>query len=172
MSLAQLSPAETRRRVEHGLAVLVDIREPDEHARECIAVARSLPLSQFADGTASSEALPVVFHCQSGNRTAVNADRLSRCGAREVFVMEGGLNAWKAAGLPTVVDRRQPLPLQRQVMIAAGSIIVVSLALAYAVSPWFGGVTLFMGCGLTFAGISGWCGLAKLLERMPWNARA
>jgi rhodanese-related sulfurtransferase len=162
---------ETRRRVEHGEAVLVDIREPDEHAREYIAAARSLPLSQFKDGAASSETL-VVFHCQSGNRTAVNSDLLSRSGAREMSVMEGGLNAWKAAGLPTVVDRRQPLPLQRQVMIAAGSIVIASLVLAWLVSPWFAGVALFMGCGLTFAGISGWCGLAKLLQHMPWNAGA
>jgi hypothetical protein len=57
-------------------------------------------------------------------------------------------------------------------MIAAGSIVIASLVLAWLVSPWFAGVALFMGCGLTFAGISGWCGLAKLLQHMPWNAGA
>lgn len=172
MNIPFLPAGEAKRRVDAGEAVLVDIREADEHAREHIAVARLVPLSKFLPGAVRAEAKPVIFHCQSGNRTCTNLERLREGGASEFYVLEGGLNAWKSAGLPTVVDRRQPLPLQRQVMITAGSIIVISLALAWLVSPYFIGITAFMGCGLTFAGLSGWCGLAKLLEHMPWNARA
>jgi hypothetical protein len=41
--------------------------------------------------------------------------------------------------------------------------------LALLVSPWFALLSAFVGTGLTFAGISGWCGMAKLLDAMPWN---
>ena len=172
MNIPQLSAPEAERRIKAHEAVLIDIREPDEYAREHIAGAHHVPLSRLDEHDFSKQRGAVVFHCQSGNRTCINFDRLKQSGAADITVLEGGLNAWKAAGLPTVVDRRQPLPMQRQVMITAGSIIVTSLVLAYLVAPWFAGLAAFMGCGLMFAGVSGWCGLAKLLERMPWNMQA
>jgi hypothetical protein len=91
-------------------------------------------------------------------------------GLREIHVLDGGLIGWKAAGLPTKLDRRQPIELQRQVMIAAGTIVLLGLMLADLVSPWFILLTAFVGCGMVFAGVSGWCGMAKLLRLMPWNA--
>jgi len=107
MSLPQLSAAETRRRVEHGQAVLIDIREPDEHAREFMRQpVRSL--SQFEDGAASSETLPVVFHCQSGNRTAVNSDHLGRSGAREMFVMAAASTLGRQQAFPPSLTAASP----------------------------------------------------------------
>lgn len=172
MSIPQIPPGEAKRRVDQGSAVLIDIREPDEYAREHIEGARLVPLSRLesADFTKERQATAVIFHCLSGNRTCVNAHRLEALGLPAVYVMDGGLMAWKVAGLPTRTDRRRPIELQRQVMIAAGSIILLGVILAYYVSPWFIAVCAFMGCGLLFAGISGRCGLAKLLEHMPWNA--
>lgn len=171
MNIRQMSAVETKRLIEAHQAVLIDIREPGEYAREHIAAARLVPLSKLDAHDFSAERGTVIFHCQSGNRTCMNFDRLQQSSATDIHVLEGGLNAWKAAGLATIVDRRQPLPLQRQVMITAGGIIVTSLVLAYAVSPLFAGVAGIMGCGLMFAGFSGWCGLAKLLECMPWNTQ-
>jgi len=167
----KISPAEARAKLERGEAILVDIREPMEHARENIPGAKLAPLSRFeAAGIAANENAPaVIFHCQSGGRTNANAARLGACGVRDVYVLEGGLSAWKAAGLPTRLDRSQPIEMQRQVQIAAGSLILLGLALAFFVSPWFIGLTAFVGCGLVFAGISGWCGMAKLLALMRWN---
>ena len=87
----------------------------------------------------------------------------------QALIMQGGLNAWKAAGYPVIVDRRQPLPLMRQVQIAAG---------ALALGGSLGGLFLtsvlyvipgFVGAGLMLAGMTGWCGMAKLLAVMPWN---
>jgi rhodanese-related sulfurtransferase len=172
MNIPQISPIEARRRVDAGTAILVDIREPDEHARENIAGARLAPLSSLDSQSFAGErkdALTVIFHCQSGNRTCMNFDRLEALGLGEITVLEGGLNGWKQAGLPTRIDRKQPLSLQRQVFIAAGSIVLAGFLLAYLVSPNFLVLSLFMGCGLVFAGVTGWCGLAKLLALMPWN---
>ncbi len=170
MNIPQISPLETKSRVEEGSAVLIDIREPAEHAREHIAAARLVPLSSLEAHDFTAEGVKaVIFHCQSGNRTCANFERLSSLGLREIHVLDGGLLGWKAAGLTTRLDRKAPIELQRQVMIAAGAIILTGLVLAKFVSPWFVALTAFVGCGLVFAGFSGWCGLAKLLQLMPWN---
>jgi len=168
MNLPIITPQEARRRVENGSAILVDIREPMERAREAIAGARSQPLSGFAaDSLRGTPA--VIFHCQSGRRTSDNAGKLMACGAGETYLLEGGLSGWKQAGLPTSLDRSKPIEMQRQVQIAAGTLVVLGLLLSWLVSPLFLAVPAFVGTGLIFAGISGWCGMARLLGVMPWN---
>jgi len=155
-------------------ATLIDVREPDEHARERIPGARNMPLSRMEEAElAVQQGKPVLFHCRSGARTAGIADRLSaKAGLCEAFVVEGGLDAWKRAGLPVAEDRRQPLPMMRQVQIAAGSLVVLGVVLGALVSPWFFALSGFVGAGLVFAGVTGTCGLASLLGVMPWNRRA
>jgi hypothetical protein len=66
-------------------------------------------------------------------------------------------------------DPRAPLELQRQVQIAVGTMILAGFALAWLVSPWFLALPLFAGAGLVFAGLTGFCGMARLLAAMPWN---
>jgi rhodanese-related sulfurtransferase len=172
MTLPTISPAEARRRLAEGSAVLIDIREPVEHAREAIPQARLASLSTLAEGSlaGTGEHQPaVIFHCQSGKRTADNAPRLKACGAPEAFILEGGLSGWKAAGFATRLDRTKPIELQRQVQIAAGTLVLLGLLLAWLASPSFILLPAFVGAGLVFAGISGWCGMAQLLGAMPWN---
>ena len=156
--------------------MLIDIREPPEHARESIPGAELVPLSTYQAGSLSGgqvrTASTVIFHCQSGKRTADNAQRLRQCGAPDVYLLEGGLAGWKAAGFPTRIDRSKPIELQRQVQIAAGALVLVSLMLSAVVSVWFIALAAFVGSGLVFAGISGWCGMARLLGVMPWNRAA
>jgi len=172
MTSATISPFDARRRIEDGSAILVDIREPAEYARESIPGAKLTPLSKFDAAAVRREAgdcPAVIFHCQGGNRTRANAQTLEACGVPEVYMLEGGLQGWKAAGLPSRLDRRQPIEMPRQVQIGAGSLVVVGLALGATVSPWFVLLSAFVGCGLVFAGVSGWCGMARLLAVMPWN---
>ena len=167
-SLPTIDAKTLKRRLDEGNAVLIDIREPAEHARERIAGARLVPLSaigrhQIADDKA------VVFHCRSGNRTAADAGVLLAKNCREAYVLAGGLEAWKAVGQPTEFDRRAPIELFRQVQIAAGSLVLIGLLLAMLVSPWFAALSAFVGAGLIFAGVTGACGMARLLGIMPWN---
>ena len=167
-----MSPVEAKERLDLGLAVLVDIREAEEYAREHVHGSLPMPLSTFdgQDLTILRSRPAVIFMCQSGNRTCTHYRRLAAAASRESCVLAGGMIAWKSAGLPTNLDRSQPIEMQRQVMIAAGSLVLLGLLLAIAVSPWFIILTVFIGCGLVFAGITGWCGLARLLRLMPWNA--
>jgi rhodanese-related sulfurtransferase len=87
----------------------------------------------------------------------------------EAFVAEGGLDAWRKAGLPVVTDRRQPIEMQRQVQIVAGALGLGGVLLGAFVSPAFFAVPGFIGAGLLFAGLTGTCGMAKLLKLAPWN---
>lgn len=173
MATEMISPQQALTQLHEG-AKLVDIRDADEFAREHIAQAQPFPLSAIEQGST----LPVnaddvvIFHCQSGNRTRNNLTRLLAAAApAKVMVLEGGIQAWKAAGLETIEDKKQPLPLMRQVQIAAGGLILLGCALGYTVSEAFFMLSAFVGAGLTFAGISGFCGMARLLAVMPWNRR-
>ena len=176
MSLPTISPTEARRRLADGSAILVDIREPMEHAREAIPAARLHSLSTLDAGALSAgggaNKPAVIFHCQSGRRTADNAPLLKACGGPEAYILEGGLSGWKAAGLSTNIDRSKPIELQRQVQIVAGALVLVGVLLAWLVSPLFILLSAFVGTGLVFAGVSGWCGLASVLAAMPWNRAA
>jgi len=171
--LKTITPEDAARMLYQG-ATLVDVREPDEHAREHIPGARNLPLSQLEQADlALHGGKPVVFHCRSGARTAGHAGRLAaKAGACEAYVVAGGLEAWKRAGLPVAEDRRQPLELMRQVQIAAGSMVLLGVVLGALVAPAFYALSGFVGAGLVFAGVTGTCGLARVLRLMPWNRAA
>ena len=171
MSLPTVDPAAAKRLLEQG-AILVDVREADEHAREYIPGACHLPLSKLDEMDLAVHAgQPVIFHCKSSMRTLGNAPRLAAKAGEdcEAYVLAGGLDAWKKAGLPVASDRSQPLELQRQVQIGAGSLALLGTLLGLLVSPWFFAVPLFVGAGLLTAGVTGFCGLATLLVHAPWN---
>lgn len=172
MTIRTIDANHARRLMEEKGATLVDIREPMEHARENIPGARLIPLSKFEGGCFDANCPPVIFHCQGGNRTAANENRLASCGAQEIYVLKGGIAGWKGAGFATSLDRSKPIELMRQVQIAAGGLVLLGLALAATISPWFAALSAFVGAGLVFAGMSGWCGMAKLLALMPWNRAA
>lgn len=59
----------------------------------------------------------------------------------------------------------------RQVQIAAGALVLLGVILGYGVAPGFFLISGVVGAGLLFAGISGFCGMARLLMKMPWNRR-
>lgn len=174
MTLPTVTPARAAEMLRAGEALLVDIREADERARAHIPGSAHLPLSRLAEAEfAVPQGKPVIFHCASGRRTAENAARLSaRAEACEAFIIEGGIDAWRRAGLPVAENRSAPLPLMRQVQIAAGSLVLLGVLLGVLVAPAFHALAAFVGAGLVVAGTTGFCGMANLLAAMPWNRRA
>lgn len=151
---------------------LIDIRETDEYAREHIDGAVSLPLSRLEAGhVALRGTTPVAFTCRTGMRTSSNCDRLAAHVGEPAYVLEGGLDGWKKAGLATRADRKAPLEIMRQVQIIAGGLVLLGAILSATVNPAFIWLSGVMGAGLFFAGSTGWCGMAKLLSVMPWNRK-
>lgn len=170
-----LSPVEAKRMLESGKAILIDIREANEFAREHILGARHVPLSGLDKhdfDRERAEGKVAIFQCQSGRRTSMNRDRLMALGFAQSYVIDGGLMAWRAAGLPSHIDRKQPLELQRQVQIVAGSLVIVGVALGLTVSPWYVLLSGGVGAGLVYTGISGSCLMGQFLSLMPWNRTA
>jgi rhodanese-related sulfurtransferase len=168
--LNPITAKDLKRRLDAGDAMLIDIRETDEHAREHILGARLAPLSSIdAHDFDRDHVKAAVFHCKSGMRTQANAARLLSRGFREAYFLEGGIEAWKAAGYAVHANAKAPLEIMRQVQIAAGSLVLIGVALGWFVNPLFLALPAFVGAGLTFAGATGRCGMAMALKAMPWN---
>ena len=165
----EVDPRTAKQWLDAGEAVLIDVREPDEHARERIPGASLSPLSRFDASALKAHSTRIVLHCKSGRRSMDAAARALNAGCAEAYTLTGGLEAWKAAGLEVLENRRVPISLMRQVQIAVGVILLVGTALAWWVSPWFIIVPAFIGAGQLFAGLSGTCGMAALLSMAPWN---
>lgn len=150
---------------------LLDVREAFEFAEERIPGAVLEPLSALDAESVASRCggHDVVVVCRTGARARDAAWRLTTAGL-PARVLDGGLEAWASEGLPVERPVGAPrLPVMRQVQIAAGSLVVLGVALGTTVSPWFLALAGFVGCGLVFAGVTGWCGMALLLAKMPWN---
>jgi rhodanese-related sulfurtransferase len=166
------SPHLTARDLADQLAqqrvTVIDVREPMEYANGHIAGSRNIPLGRLGDTPLPPG--PLVLVCQSGNRSARALAQLRQLGHSEPLVdLEGGLPSWQRTGLPLHVSEGAPLPLMRQVQIAAGSLVLLGLALSQTVAPAWILLSWGVGAGLVFAGVSGFCGMARLLAVMPWN---
>lgn len=171
--LTPLAPAEAEKRLMQRRAVLVDIREPDEFARRHVRGALSRPLSGFEQAHLKIEAgRDVIFTCRTGMRTGTHCERLANAVDGPAFVLEGGVDGWAAAGLPVDENREAPLEMMRQVQIAAGLLVLAGVALGFGVHPGFFAVPGIVGAGLTFAGATGFCGMARVLALAPWNPKA
>jgi rhodanese-related sulfurtransferase len=169
-----ISPAELHRCLQAGQpAELLDVRTPPEYAAAHVAGAQLCPLDRL-DAAAflrqrAPEAPPLYVLCQSGGRAAKAVEQLRAAGGDRVVLVEGGTQAWIDAGLPVERGATKVLSLMRQVQIVVGLVSGSGAALALWVDPRFAVLPLLMGAGLLFAGLTGTCGLALLLAKMPWN---
>lgn len=164
MTLKTIPPHEAERMTQAG-ALLVDVREPDEFARVSIPGSENHPLDRI--GQLGPQ--PVVFLCRSGMRTRTHAAKLASCHQGRAYLLEGGIEGWRKAGLPVAETAGAPIEIMRQVQIAAGALVLLGVLLGIVVSQEWLALAGFVGGGLAFAGITGWCGMARLLAHAPWN---
>ena len=169
-----ISPSEASRMVKEQRAQVIDVREIDEYKVEHVPGASLVPTSALVCSSfpESCEGHSYLVLCRSGGRAGRVAKQLQDMGRSDVFAIEGGLTGWKAQGLPTVANASAPMPLMRQVMIVAGSMVAGFTALGVWVNPWFLAGAGFVGFGLAFAGVTGICAMASILGAMPWNQRS
>ena len=147
---------------------LLDVRTALEFEGEHIDGARNIPLEELEARLGEVPSDPeVLVVCRTGIRAAIAAASMVREG-RRVGVLDGGMHAWRRASLPVRAGRKR-LPIDRQVQLIAGSMMLTALGLGTFVSPWFLLVAAFVAAGLMVAGATGTCGLALLLVKMPWN---
>lgn len=152
---------------------LIDVRTPVEYREVHVDIARNVPLDQLdpaavmqaRNGSAND---PLYLICRSGSRGEQACEKFVKAGFTNAVNIEGGTIACVEAGLP-VVRGKKSMSLERQVRIAAGSLVVLGAVLGWFVHPGFIGLSAFVGAGLVFAGITGTCGMGMILARMPWN---
>lgn len=173
MSIATISPGRLHESVQAGQHVeLIDVRTPIEFREVHVSFARNVPLDRLdAAGVAAGRddsSPPLYVICRSGSRGKQACEKLLAAGCTDVVNVEGGTQAWDQAGLP-VVRGKKAVSLERQVRVAAGSLVLLGSALGALVHPYFIALAAFVGAGLVFAGITDTCGMAMLLARMPWN---
>ena len=174
MSVQSIRPQELEDLRRQGRAVeLIDVRTPVEYREVHVEDARSVPLDRLDPKTVmetrnGTSEEPLYTICRSGSRGRQACEAFHAAGFVNVINVEGGTRAWEQAGLPVVRGKRA-VSLERQVRIAAGSLVVLGTALGAFVHPAFLGLAAFVGAGLVFAGVTDTCGMGLMLARMPWN---
>ena len=149
---------------------VIDVREYPEFAGGTIPGAKLVPLATvLAESRRWPKERTYVVVCKSGKRSLQAAEQMQAANFSQVFVLEGGTEAWAAAGFPMHIAENRPWSLERQVRVAAGTMIVVSAILGLSISLWFFAWTLVVGSGLVFAGVTDTCMMGSILGHMPWN---
>jgi len=169
-----ISPLELQNRLaaQPDLA-LVDVRTPVEYEEVHVPQALNIPLDELQPSALKFQKdQPLYLLCRSGQRAARAAEELSRNGFTQPVVIEGGTLAWIQANLPVTRGVVKVISLERQVRIAAGSLVLAGVLLGWFVHHGFFGLSAFVGAGLVFAGITDYCGMGLLLARLPWNRRS
>lgn len=165
-----ISPASLATLLATGGCQLVDVREPVEHAEAHVSGCHLIPLGQIeARAGELDRTKPVIVMCQAGKRGQAALEKLQRLGFSDVRNLEGGILAWKAAGMICAAGASKVLPLMRQVQLVIGFFVLSGSLLTHLVDPRWIYLPMFFGAGLIFAGGTGFCGLAMLLAKMPWN---
>lgn len=155
-------------RQDAGWEQVIDVRTPLEHREAHLPGAQHHPLDALDAAAITGNGKPLYILCRSGKRAEQAQALLSRAGVEDCHVIEGGILAWQAAGLPVEEDS-SVMPLERQVRIAAGALVLLGAVLGFLVNPAFYGLCAFVGAGLVFAGITNTCGMGMLIAKMPWN---
>ncbi len=173
MSPNTITAKELQLQVSSGqLVELIDVRTPVEFREVHLSFAKNIPLDRLNPNEIvakrnGSTGNPLYVICRSGKRGQQACEKLVAAGMGNVVNVEGGTAAWEQAGLP-VVRGKKAMSLERQVRIAAGSLVVIGAALSL-MHPYWIGLSAFIGAGLVFAGVTDTCGMGMVLARMPWN---
>lgn len=172
--MTTISPQQLEEKRQAGAKIdLVDVRTPVEYREVHVEFARNIPLDGL-DPAAVMQARngsrdePLYVLCRTGQRGEQACKKFQQAGFENVVNVDGGTVACEQAGLP-LVRGKKAMSLERQVRIAAGSLVLLGAILGWLVHPAFIGLSAFVGAGLVFAGVTDTCGMGMLLSRMPWN---
>lgn len=159
---------------DQSAPVIVDVRSPAEFEATHIEGSYNVPLDllgEHAELLAARVGSAPVLVCQSGTRAEDARRRLSAVGVVDAQVLDGGLPAFQRAG-GRVVEGRQRWSIERQVRMAAGSLVLLGVAGSYLAAPGWRVLSGVIGAGLTFSAVSNTCAMGRVLAQMPWNRDA
>ena len=165
-----MKATDLKKKLEIGEVLLIDVREPSEYEAEHIEGSYHIPLGEISLDKLPKSSGSIVIHCKSGMRSSTACQKLLDLDPTlELYTLEGGITGWREAGFKVITSTDAMISIDRQVQITAGTLITLGAFLGLTVNTTFFALAGFIGLGLIFAGISGWCGMAKFLAKMPWN---
>ncbi len=165
----RITVEELRRRILEGEPIqLVDVRSVSEFDAAHVPCAVNIPLEKLQTRVDDLGDTPIAVLCQSGNRAEMGCEQLKGF-KRDVLVVEGGTTAWTEKGFPVVQSQTAKWSLERQVRFGAGLLVLAGTLLALLINVNWIFLAMFVGAGLTFAGLTNICGMAALLAILPWN---
>lgn len=169
MTIQSLTPGQTEQMLLNG-AVLIDIRRPSEYNKEHISQARPVPLALLdAETLDIPPDAAVIFNCQTGHRTRLYAQRLEQSVQNDIYILEGGINAWKQAGLPVEKSSARPMSPGEQEKLVAGVLVLLGFVCGWLINPWYHGITLLVAADLILSGFMRGGVLKSLIQQLPRN---
>ena len=172
-----ISPQDLHRRMHaQQRGTLLDVRSPAEYRSGHVRGALSLPLDELDTADLAQHTgvrgigteVPLYLTCHSGVRAQQAAEKLFDAGHRNLMLLQGGTEAWRKEGLP-IRRSGSALTLEQQVQITIGALLILKVLFGFTVHELFFVLGALIGAGLITAGLTRWCGLARLIARMPWN---
>ncbi len=155
---------------EDPLIRVLDVRTGGEFDSVHIPGSYNVPLSTLGEHARDLADVehPVVLVCQSGARADQARTKLTDAGKQRLHLLDGGLDAWVAAGGDVVRGTSETWAMDRQVRLVAGSISLVGILASVFVpkAKWLSGA---VAGGLTFSALSNTCAMANVLGRLPYN---
>ncbi len=165
--MKSISPSELKNLITNNKAIIIDVREGFENKACSIKDSILMPSTSFdEDKMPKIHDKKIVIHCKSGGRSSMIINKMKN---KECYNLEGGIQAWIGQGFEVQKAPTKCLPLDRQVQLTIGVALILSFVLTYFVNINLAFITLLIGCGLCFAGTTGFCGLAVALAKAPWN---
>ena len=168
--MQRITVSELKQKISQGERLqLIDVRSSGEFSAGHIPQAVNMPMEQVeARLDDLQKAAPVVLICQSGNRASMTCEFLLPY-RDDVMALEGGTSAWIEEGLPVIGSTAARWSLERQVRLVAGALVLTGAILSLTVNQAWVYLSLFVGAGLVFAGLTNICGMAAVFALMPWN---
>ncbi len=173
VALEMVSPKAAHDLISQDPAVkLLDVRSALEFNEVHIKDSVNIPIDMISAklNEIGQSGQSYIILCRTGNRSPMAADMLIQSGISSVKVMAGGITEWQKDRF-AVIKGAGGISLERQVRIGAGSLVLAGILLSILVSPWFLGISLFVACGLIYAGITDNCMMGMLLMKLPYNKK-
>jgi len=173
VSLEMISPAQAQQlRANDANIKFLDVRSALEFSQAHIKDSVNIPIDMLTAklNELSNQKQTYIVFCRTGNRSPMAADMLMQSGIHSVKVMDGGMNRWQKEKRP-VIKGEGGISLERQVRVIAGSLAFAGIALSWFVHPYCIGISVFVSCGLIYAGLTDNCLMGMLLMKLPYNKK-
>jgi rhodanese-related sulfurtransferase len=148
----------------------INVCTPVEYREKHIEGVRNVPLDSLSSHLEEFRSKKTIYvHCRSGKRSSAAIEKLISLGVRaDLINVQGGILAWDEANNETI-SLSTRMPIMRQVFVGAGAFVFAGVLLTHFLHPAFLLLPLFVSLGLLVSGFTGWCAMALVLAKMPWN---